>query len=168
MEYEDFISSYRSIIAKCYSLLKDNRFAVFVVGDIRDKNGYYRNFVNDTINAFVDAGFHYYGQLVLVNQIGSAAIRARSAFAVRKVVKSHQNVIVAYKGNNIDENIKAYEEYSVEDCVNRFNKERIPLINHDYVEIFYKGDAKAIKDTYPATINGVFPTLPQEDNINTK
>ena len=165
MDYEDFICSYRKIISKCYSLLKDNRFAVFVVGDVRDKNGYYYNFVNDTVNAFIDAGFHYYGQLVLVNQIGSATIRARSAFAVRKIVKSHQNVIVAYKGDNLNENILRYETESVENCIRRFNEERIPLTNHDYVEIFYKGDATSIKATYPESINGVFPNCFEENNI---
>jgi tRNA1(Val) A37 N6-methylase TrmN6 len=51
--YDEFLRSYRSIIAKSCALLKDDRFACFVVGDIRDKNGFYRNFVSDTTKAFI-------------------------------------------------------------------------------------------------------------------
>ena len=36
-DYKDFISVYREIISKCVSMLKDNRFACFVVGDIRER-----------------------------------------------------------------------------------------------------------------------------------
>lgn len=42
MEYEDFIEKYRMIIKKSCEMLKENRFAVFVVGEIRDKKGFYR------------------------------------------------------------------------------------------------------------------------------
>ena len=49
MEYEDFIKAYKIIIGQCVSMLKDNRFACFVVGDIRDKKGFYKNSVGESI-----------------------------------------------------------------------------------------------------------------------
>lgn len=57
MEYNDFVKVYSSIIRKAVSKLKDNRFAVFVVGEVRTKAGEYRNFVSDTIKAFCGANF---------------------------------------------------------------------------------------------------------------
>ncbi len=100
MEHEKFISVYSSIIKKSVAALKDNRFACFVVGDFRDKKGFYRNFVSDTIKAFQDAGAILYNEIVLVTMLGSLPIRAAKAFnAGRKAGKTHQNVLVFYKGN---------------------------------------------------------------------
>ena len=56
MEYEEFLTIYREIIGESVRRLKDNRFAAFVVGDVRDSKGNYRNFVSETIGAFIDAG----------------------------------------------------------------------------------------------------------------
>lgn len=101
MGYEEFVTAYRDIIEKTCRKLKENRFAVFVVGEIRDKKtGVYRNFVGDTISAFVDAGLKYYNQIILVNCIASAAITAGSQFdKSRKVSKIHQNILVFFKGD---------------------------------------------------------------------
>lgn len=75
-------------------------FACFVVGDIRDKNGCYRNFVGDTINAFKDSGLNYYNEIILVNSAGSLPIRINKQFnSGRKIGKRHQNVLVFFKGN---------------------------------------------------------------------
>lgn len=100
MDYDEFLSIYQKIIQRSCNLLKENRFAVFVVGDVRDKQGVIRNFVNDTIRAFQKAGLHYYNEMILVTSIGSLAIRVGKQFNVgRKVGKHHQNVLVFYKGN---------------------------------------------------------------------
>jgi len=107
MPYNDFLSVYREIIRKSCQLLKNDRFAVFVVGDVRDKKGFYQNFVSDTIQAFIDSGMLLYNEIILVNIIGSGAMRAGRQFSAgRKVVKHHQNVLVFYKGNpkNIKQN----------------------------------------------------------------
>jgi hypothetical protein len=100
MTYTDFIEVYRRIIAKCVAQLKDNRFAVFVVGEVRDKKGNYYNFVGDTIKAFTDAKMHYYNEIILINAIGSLPLRAGKQFQTgRKIGKCHQNVLVFYKGD---------------------------------------------------------------------
>lgn len=100
MPHEDFIESYRTIIARSCSLLKDNRFACFVVGDFRDKQGFYRNFVSDTIAAFEDAGVGFYNEGILVTAIGSLPVRIKKQFnSGRKLGKTHQNILVFYKGD---------------------------------------------------------------------
>lgn len=100
MDYADFKEVYFSIIKKSVAQLKDDRFACFVVGDVRDKKGFYYNFVSDTIQAFKDAGMELYNEIILVNVAGSLAIRVRRQFnGGRKVGKMHQNVLVFYKGD---------------------------------------------------------------------
>ncbi len=100
MGYDDFIVAYRKIIKNSCSLLKNDSFACFVVGEVRDNKGKYRNFVGDTIGAFIDSGLHYYNEIVLVNQVGTGAMRANKQFSSsRKAVKVHQNVLVFVKGD---------------------------------------------------------------------
>jgi hypothetical protein len=106
MPYKQFIEVYNQIIKKSCDQLKEDRFAVFVVGDVRDKKGFYQNFVSDTIMAFWNCGVILYNEMILVNAVGTLAIRAGKQFSAgRKVGKQHQNVLVFYKGN--PKNIKA-------------------------------------------------------------
>ncbi|HNZ85603.1 MAG TPA: chromosome partitioning protein ParB, partial [Paludibacteraceae bacterium] len=123
MPYKDFIAVYREIIRKSCSLLKDDRFAVFVVGDVRDKKGFYQNFVSDTIMAFWNCGVILYNEMILVNQIGNLPMRAGRYFASgRKVGKQHQNVLVFYKGN--PKNIKSnYPELDLSYIENEIESE---------------------------------------------
>lgn len=98
--YEDFLLIYRQIVAECVAMLKEDRFACFVVGDIRDKDGFYRNFVSDTIAAFQDAGAKLYNEAILITAIGSLPIRVGRQFeAGRKLGKTHQNVLIFVKGD---------------------------------------------------------------------
>ena len=100
MEHEDFITAYREIIQNSVNLLNDNRFAIFVVGDYRDGNGFYRNFVSDTISAFEDAGCKLYNECILVTVAGSLPIRIHKQFAQnRKLGKTHQNILIFFKGD---------------------------------------------------------------------
>lgn len=116
MEYEDFLSAYRNIIKNSCSLLKDNRFAVFVVGDVRDKKGFYRDFISHTKQAFIDCGCNLYNEIIKVDPLGTAALRAGHTFKTRKIVKVHQNILVFYKGNikDIKENYKDIEFEEIE------------------------------------------------------
>lgn len=99
MNYTDFIAAYTEIIGTACRKLKDNRFAVFVVGDIRDKKGAYRDFISHTKRIFMDAGLILYNEIILLEQYGTAPFRAAIPFrAGRKVTKVHQNVLVFYKG----------------------------------------------------------------------
>jgi DNA modification methylase len=100
LNYEDFIKAYKEIITASAALLKNNRFACIVVGDIRDKKGIYRNFISDTIKIFIEAGLSYYNEAILVTAIGSLPIRITKQFTSgRKLGKTHQNVLVFVKGD---------------------------------------------------------------------
>lgn len=100
MNYTDFLEAYREIISISCRKLKENRFAVFVVGDIRDSKGAYRDFVSETKRIFRDCGLFLYNESVLLEMYGTAPMRAGLQFdRSRKTVKVHQNVLVFYKGD---------------------------------------------------------------------
>ena len=71
-----------------------------MVGDYRDKAGFYSNFVGETTAAFEAVGAHLYNEAILVTAAGSLPIRAGKQFAsTRKLGKTHQNVLVFCKGD---------------------------------------------------------------------
>lgn len=96
-----FRDAYRAIIARACERLADDRFAVFVVGQYRDRRTtHIVDLVGMTIDAFGSAGADYYGDLVLVTPVGSAAMRASASFdAGRKPMPRHQYVLVFVKGD---------------------------------------------------------------------
>ncbi|MBW2674813.1 MAG: hypothetical protein JRD89_15605 [Deltaproteobacteria bacterium] len=100
MNWDEFRTAYLHIIHQCVAMLKDNTFATFVVGDMRDGDGFYRNFVGLTADLFEDAGMKLYNEAILVTTLGSLPIRTGKHFAdVRKLGKAHQNVLTFVKGD---------------------------------------------------------------------
>jgi DNA modification methylase len=128
MEYPQFKAMYKTIIKKAVAQLKDDRFAIFVVGEIRSlKDGIYRNFIADTIEAFQEAGAAYYNECIFITPFGSLPVRAGKIFNnSRKIGKTHQNVLTFYKGNPA--NIREV---------------------HEKVLMFYKGNPKDITNQFP-------------------
>jgi hypothetical protein len=106
MNYEDFLLVYKSIICKSIEKLKDGCFAVFVVGDVRDKDGYYYDFISDTKKAFIGAGAKLYNEAILLDPIGTAMIRANNFAGSKKLVKVHQNILCFKKEGEISKELK--------------------------------------------------------------
>ena len=97
MDYKYFLKFYKLIIEKSCKLLKSGGFAVFVVGEVRDKFGNYLGLVPDTINAFKSCGMNFYNEAILLNSIASASMRANGNMKSKKLVKIHQNVLIFKK-----------------------------------------------------------------------
>ena len=97
MSYPDFLEAYESIIERSCRLLKPNKYACFVVGEVRDKKGNYIGFVPDTIRAFEKCGMKFYNEAILLNPVVSASMRASNNMKHQKLVKIHQNVLVFKK-----------------------------------------------------------------------
>lgn len=106
MDYDDFLLLYRSIICKSVDKLKPGCFAVFVVGDVRDKDGYYYDFISDTKKAFIAAGAKLYNEAILLDPIGTAMIRANNFAGSKKLVKVHQNILCFKKNGEIPTELK--------------------------------------------------------------
>lgn len=100
MPWDKFLEFYEVILRKTVEKLSDNRFAVVVIGDVRDKKGFYRNLPGHTIEIMERAGARYYNEAILVTQVGSLSIRVSKQFtASRKLGKTHQNVLTFCKGD---------------------------------------------------------------------
>ncbi len=123
MSWEEFKTQYAQIIEKSVKALKDDSFACFVVGDVRDEKGFYRDFVGYTTECFEKSGAKLYNEIILINVAGSLPIRVAKQFNVsRKVGKCHQNVLVYYKGNpkNIKDKFKELD-FSDDELLSAFS-----------------------------------------------
>ena len=94
MKYSELQGRVFEIIKKACDRLKPDSFACFVVGEVRDKNGNYIDFVGDTVQAFRDAGLHYYNEAILITCVGSLPIRAGKHSVQAASWATHQNILV--------------------------------------------------------------------------
>ena len=97
---EQFFAEYAKIIAASVAQMKNDRFAVWVIGDVRDAQGFYANLPGRTVEAFEAAGARFYNDAILVTAVGSLPIRVGRQFTIsRKLGRTHQNVLVFCKGD---------------------------------------------------------------------
>lgn len=97
--YQDFLNVLCDAFGKAVKCLKNNRFAVIIVGDIRDEKGNCYNFPGDVINIFQNCGCSFLDDIVLLRPDATANMRAQKYMKSRKVVRVHERVLVFYKGN---------------------------------------------------------------------
>lgn len=100
MTWHNFRHHYTQIIQKLSMVLKPNRFAAFVVGEARMPNSALAGLVPLTVTALQAAGLLFWNEFVIVQPCGSAPMRAARPMRLnRKSTRTHQSVIVAYKGD---------------------------------------------------------------------
>ncbi|MEW2301993.1 hypothetical protein AB0958_18800 [Streptomyces sp. NPDC006655] len=100
MTHADFDAAYARIIAGAARALRNDRYAVIVVGDARDSKGVLHDLRGATIRAAAAAGLTYASGAVLVTLAGSAAVMAGNVFtATRGLGRVHQDVLVFCKGS---------------------------------------------------------------------
>ncbi len=98
-EYSDFLKILDNAFTGAIRCLKDNRFAVITVGDVRDKKGFYYRFVDDIKDIFKKNGILLYNEIILVECIYTLPQRVGRFMEHRKIGKCHQNVLVFFKGD---------------------------------------------------------------------
>jgi hypothetical protein len=98
---EAFEPAYAAIIAEACRVLRPDRFACFVVSEVRGpRPGWYRQLPAMTVRAFEAAGARYYGEAILLYAVSSLPLRMRKQFeASRKLGRVHQNVLIFCKGD---------------------------------------------------------------------
>jgi DNA modification methylase len=107
MSVEEFDKKYYSILNKSAKKLKNNRFFVIVVSEVREQSitgnykiGKYKGLVSKTIEACERAGLHFYNDMILFNSQHTASRIVDTYFnRNRKVASVHQNILVFVKGN---------------------------------------------------------------------
>lgn len=97
-DYSNFVLMYSRIINKSIKCLKPGGFAIFVVSDIRDKHGFYYDFISHTKAAFLEAGVKLYNEAIYVQPIGTALLRVNRQFGkTKKLVKIHEHILIFKK-----------------------------------------------------------------------
>ncbi len=130
--YADFIAILDTAFKSALTCLKNNRFAVIVVGDVRNKRtGCYYDFCGDIKRIMREGGAELYNEIILVETGASTALRAGRYMESRKVAKMHQNILVFFKGNPKEiKNEFPKIEYTQDD-ITAFGKETECEINPD-------------------------------------
>lgn len=118
--YEDFLKIIDKAFTGAIKCLKEDRFAVIVVGDIRDKKGFYYGFPDDIKNIFAKNGVQIYNEMIIAESLGTLPQRVGRYMTNRKIGKCHQNVLVFYKGNtkNIKNNYKKLNFTNLDESAN--------------------------------------------------
>jgi DNA modification methylase len=99
--YEQFLTAYESIFTQAVARLKENRFVVIKIGDVRDEKGFYRNLAGDSVSIFLRLGLKLYNMAILVTPIGNLPIRSSAPFEkYRKLSNAHQYVQCFFKGED--------------------------------------------------------------------
>lgn len=100
MTWDNFVTTYERIIRRVAERLAPDRFAAFVVGDVRDRQGLYRGLPWVTVHAMQAAGLRLYQDAVLLDPHGTMQLAAgRTMRASRKLTRLHQYLLVAVKGS---------------------------------------------------------------------
>ena len=100
MPHDKFLSVYKEIIRKAALRLKGDRFFAVMIGDARDKRGFYYGLPWRTVQFMWDAGLQLYNEAVLVTAVGSLPVRVRKQFeGNRKLGKTHGNLLIGIKGD---------------------------------------------------------------------
>ena len=101
MDWDGFLEAYWTVIMRACEHLATDRFAGWVIGDLRyGKHGYMRDFVGQTVAAFSAGGCELYDTACLLTPVGTGALRAAQQFnPTRKLVRVHQYLLVFCKGD---------------------------------------------------------------------
>lgn len=100
MPWDTFAGALSHSVKTAAARLKDNRFAVYVVSDLRGPNGGYQGLPDVVRRAARRAGLIEYAEIVLLQLLGTAPVRARGGFEkTRKPCRVHQLVLVFLKGD---------------------------------------------------------------------
>lgn len=98
--FEEFYAILDEAFANAVKALKDDSFAVIVIGNVRGKkNGCYYDFRGEVVRTFENAGMQLYNDAILITPIGTAAMRSSVYMRSRKLANVHQQVLVFYKGD---------------------------------------------------------------------
>lgn len=97
---DEFFALLEEAFGNADRVLADNRFAVVVMGEVREDRGPLRDMIGRTVDAARQVGWDYYNDAILLTAVGSLALRAGRIFqGGRKLARCHQYVMVFVKGD---------------------------------------------------------------------
>ena len=98
--YDEWVEGHARAIWDACAMLHPNRYAAWVMGDIRGKTGALRGLQHETVAAFRRAGMLCLNEYILIDPTGSARVRSGIPFDTnRKATTTHQYLLVFVKGD---------------------------------------------------------------------
>ena len=122
--YKSFLKRYEEIFVKSFDYIKNNRFIVVVVSDIRDKEGFYNPLPADTIHIFGEHGIRLYNIIIKETSTFTLQLRVGKLFKKnRKIGRRHEDILIFFKGNpakikDLDLRYMEEDEYARDNEVN--------------------------------------------------
>lgn len=100
MSLADFNAAHGEIIAASLERLKDDRFAVWVIGDVRLEARRWARIVDSTIDSFEAAGAALHNEATLITPMGGRRIGLRQSFIKTRTLTSlTESVLIFCKGD---------------------------------------------------------------------
>lgn len=100
MKWEEHLNAIEAVLTWCFDVLKDDRFLVWVTGDVRTKNSGSRLLPERTALIAQGVGFSITNTHNLVNSVGTRYLLARKQWTMGRVaLRIDQRVIVMAKGD---------------------------------------------------------------------
>ena len=98
LRWSEFEEKLGTIIRKAETLLVGGGRMIIVIGNIRDKKGYYLDLCG-TVKRAASEKLRLFNELIMVNHIGSKALAANRIFQSSngKIISCHQNIFVFEK-----------------------------------------------------------------------
>lgn len=100
MSWGKHLDALREVAQHCYTALADDRFLVWVTGDLRDHHGHQRSLPERTLYTLLGAGFHHINTHILVTPVGTRYLNLRRGWThTRTAGRRHEHVYVMCKGD---------------------------------------------------------------------
>ena len=100
MSPAEFDASMVKTMREVAQVLRQDRFAVFIVGNVRNKQGELLSMHRCMLNAAEAAGLTYTQDAILLTAVGTAALRSPKQFKQTRVLaRTHQEILVFVKGD---------------------------------------------------------------------
>lgn len=95
--YDEFLDMYEEIIKNCSRILKTNKYVAWVIGNVRDERGNYRDIRGDTVRMFNQRGLGLYNEYILVNSNIKGTYQSNLFDKTKKNISHHQFVLIFRK-----------------------------------------------------------------------
>ena len=95
--YMEYLNMLQKVLKNCYDILKKDSFAVFVVGNFRNKKGELEHLNGDLITKAKEVGFKLWDELIWMGASNVALTRCGKFEKNRKSVRMHEYIIILKK-----------------------------------------------------------------------
>lgn len=95
--YNDYLLMLDTVLLNCYNCLKENHFAVFIIGNFRNRKGELEHLNGDLIRIAKKNGFKLWDELIWEGASNVALTRCGKFEKNRKSVRMHEYIIILKK-----------------------------------------------------------------------